>query len=88
VTDALFGASAGGVIVACVWGLLRLLANHRRPAIAPPPGAEVVYLSLTGRIEELEDKYNRLDRRFTRIQGEFNAYTRVEAEDEPLPEEE
>lgn len=79
----LFGVLAGVLVAGVAYVLLRLAAGPDRPV----PGADVAYTSLVGRIEELEDKYNRLDRRFTRIQGEFNALTRMEAEDEPLPEE-
>jgi len=73
-SDALFGVLAGGLLAGCVYVLARLAGRAKRAA---PPGAEVAYTSLVGRLEELEDKYNRLDRRFTRLQGEFNALTRL-----------
>jgi hypothetical protein len=76
-SDALFGVLAGVLLGGCVYVLLRLTAGPKRPAVPPPPGVEVAYSSLVGRLEEVEDKYNRLDRRFTRLQGEFNALTRL-----------
>jgi hypothetical protein len=42
----------------------------------------VAYASLVPRLEELEDSYKRLGRRFDRLQGEFSALTRLESERE------
>lgn len=88
-TDALFGVTAGGLVAGVVYVLVRLVQNHVRPGVRPPPGVEVAYSSLIGRLEDCEDKYNRLDRRFTRLQGEFNALTRlsvdVEEDDSDKP---
>jgi hypothetical protein len=81
--------SVADVVLVC-WLLVIAAAvvvavrRGRRPAdvaaIKPPEGASNG--TYVGRLEELEDKYNRLDRRFTRIQGEFNALTRMSAETE------
>jgi len=83
-SDATFGMALGALAVAAIWALVRLLrARNDNPDTAAegvrkgPPEA---------RLEELEDKYNRLERRFTRLQGEFNAVTRLEVDEEPLPE--
>jgi hypothetical protein len=37
---------------------------------------------LVERVEELEDSYHRLERRFVRLQGEFNATTRAVVNDD------
>jgi len=42
---------------------------------------------LVERVEELEDKYNRLTRRFDRLQGEFNALNRASYDDDDELEE-
>jgi hypothetical protein len=70
--------AGGGLATYLVVLVLRLLNGRRRPA----PGAEVAYTSLVPRLEELEDSYKRLDRRFNRLQGEFSALTRLESERE------
>jgi len=40
------------------------------------------------RLEELEDKYNRMERRFTKLQGEFNGYMRDRYEADQVYDEE
>lgn len=57
---------------------MRLFGWFRAPAVtplAPQPGLEE-------RIEELEDRYRRLTRRFDRLHGEFSALERYRDEEE------
>lgn len=46
------------------------------------------FRELQQRVEELEDKYSSLERRFVRMQGEFSAYERWRAEELDDEEEE
>lgn len=70
--------AGGGLVSYLVVLLVRFLNGHRRPA----PGPEVAYASLVPRLEDLEDSYKRLGRRFDRLQGEFSALTRLESDRE------
>lgn len=47
----------------------------RKPAADPPR-------PLVERVEEIEDTLRRLERRFVRMQGEFDRVNRVQLEDE------
>lgn len=49
--------------------LFNLMWPFRRPSEAPPE-------RVIERLEQLEDRYARLERRFVKLQGEFSAYMR------------
>ncbi len=75
----LAAATSGGLIVLFV----ELVLGYWRGRKTPPGSANGARTGISeARVEELEDKYARLDRRFTRMQGEFSALTRLEADDE------
>ncbi len=75
----LAAATSGGLIVLFV----ELVLGYWRGRKTPPGSTNGAKSGIAEtRLEELEDKYARLDRRFTRMQGEFSALTRLEADDD------
>lgn len=81
--DVALGGGIVAVLVAIAAGIRQVVNGRRAAPAAPLAAARPNYEK---RLDELDDRYNHLTRRFDRLQGEFNAINRLQTEDEEFEE--